>query len=322
MTDEPNASGQATERPMTPEMEQAYRRLSKRAIVATSVVVIVVLAAAVLLATSAISARFEGARKLDRALTLTERADGVVLDIDEVVRSQVSAAIAQRAEELKKQLTPARNDLEESQALIAAAMDAVTEDEQEHANLLRASALARVAMLEPAATILDANVKAGLALAPSTDGWAALLSGEDLADQAVREYNKLKKSNAGRFNQLVAQSTASFRRAGQYFSEAASAFPEAGANRYKDFADDEIAALALLKQSGAAALKGDVEGSNGLLKRYEAKEAVIQDLAASLPPTPSKAVADAYQKLAGEATKRYEAARKLATEADARLDAF
>ena len=322
MTDEASAPDPAQERPVPPDMEQAYRRLSRRAIIVTSIVVFTVLAAAVLIGSSAISRRFEGARNLDRALRLVEGADDVVLDIDEVVRSEVSTALAERARLLQGKLPATRRDLEESEDLIDAAMSGVTEDEQRRARLLRASVAARLEMLESADTILGANVKAGLALAPGNEGWTHLLAAEKLADESVREYNKLQQASVARSSRLSSQATVRLRKARVYFSQAATAFPEAGFERYLDFIDGKIALLGLSQRSNTAWLKGDVAASNAVIRLYNAKEQQVLTLARALPETPGKAIADAYENLAGSATARYEAARKKATEADARLDAF
>lgn len=322
MTDEPNAPEQAEERPLPPDVEQAYRRLSRRAVIVTSLIVIVVLTAAAFIGTNAISRRFEGARNLDTALDLLEQADEVVLDVDEVVRSEVSTALAQRATQLITRLPGTRRDLERAERLISGAMDSVTEDEQRRARLLRGSVLARLEMLDSADAILDANIKAGLSLAPSQDGWTHVLAAEKLADESVREYNKLTQASVRRSSRLVSQATSRLKRASPYFSQAATAFPEAGFDKYIDFIDEKVALLALSEQSNKAWLAGNVAAANAAIRRYNTKEKAVLALATALPPTPGRAVASAYEALAGEATKDYDAARKKATEADARLDAF
>ncbi len=322
MTGQPTAPDRAETQTTPPHVEQAYRRLSRRAIVFTSVIVVVVLAAAVFIGTNAISRRFEGARDLDRALVLLEEADEVVLDVDEVVRSEVSTSLAKQADELRGKLPGARRDLKESERLISDAMEKVTEDEQRRARLLRGSVQARLEMLESADVILDANVKAGLALAPSQEGWTLVLAAEKLADESVREYNRLQQASVARSTRLATQATTRLRAAAPYFSEAATAFPEGGFDRYVAFIDGKVALLALTRKTNNAWLKGDIAASNAAVKSYNTKEQEVLALARVLPATPGKAVSDAYDRLAGEATRRYDAARKKATEADARLDAF
>lgn len=322
MTDEPHAPEVPQEQPLSPDMEQAYRKLSRRAVIFTAVVVVAVLVAAGFIGTKSIARRFEGAREIDRAVTLLEDADEVVLQIDEVVRSELSTQVASSARELANKLTATRKDLRESARLIADSMDKVTDDEQERAQLLRASALARIEMLEPAEEILGANVKAALALAPSREGWTLVLAGEKLADESARAYNKLDEAGVKRSNKLAAQAEARLRSADSQFAEAATAFPEAGFDRYREFIAAKIALLELSKRSNDAWLKGDVLASNRAVRSYNAKEKEVLALVGELPETPGKAVADAYGELAGKATTLYEAARKKATEADAKLDAF
>lgn len=322
MTDEPQATTGATEQETSSHMEQAYRRLSRRAIILTSLVVLVVLGVAAVIGSGAISRRFEGARDLDKAASLLERADAVVLDVDEVVRSEATSEVATQAKALQAKLPSARRDLEECQRLIADAMDKVTGDEQRHARLLQASVAARLKMLDPASVILEANVKAGQALQPSQDGWAIVLAAEKLADQSVVEYNRLTRPGVTRSTQLALQAARRFGSARAYFSQAATAFPEAGFERYVKLIDAKIALLAISRQSNSAWLAGNILSANAAIRRYNVQEKQVLKLAGALPATPGTTVADAYETLAGAATKLYDTARREATEADARLNTF
>ncbi len=322
MTDDPNVQTGLDEQPLPPHVEQAYRRLSRRAIIVTSVLVIVVLVAAGVIGSSAISRRFKGARQLDRAMLLLEQSDAVVLDVDEVVRAEASPDIATQATALRPKIPVARADLVEARRLIADSMDSVTEDEQKRAQLVRAAVVARIGMLEPADVILDANAKAGLALKPAQDGWTLVLGAEKLADESVRQYNKLTKDRVTRSSRLAEQASRQFRQARPYFSQAETAFPEADFKRYLDFVDGKVALLALSRRSNTAWLAGNILAANAAIRRYNAQEQRIVELARGLPQTPGKAIADAYEDLAASATERYYRAREAATKADARLDEF
>jgi hypothetical protein len=322
VTDEPQGQNDTSQEPTPSHMEQAYRRLSRRAVIATVIGVVVVLGTAAVIGSGAISRRFQGARDLDSATTLLERADGVVLDVDEVVRSEVSSAVATQASELEPRLASARSDLEECQRLIADAMDKVTEDEQRHARLLQASVAARLKMLDPAAVILDANVKAGSAIGPAQQGWTIMLAAEKLSDQSVVEYNKLTKASVTLSTRLAEQAEARFRDAETYFSQAATDFPEAGFDRYVKVIDSKVALLGISKQSNSAWLAGNIASANAAIARYNEQEKKVLALAKALPATPGKAVADAYEALAGTATTEYDAARDEATQADTALRTF
>jgi hypothetical protein len=323
VSDEPTGDAPAPpERVLTPEGEASYRRASRRAVLSATLIVIVVFAAAALIGTKAIARRFEAARKLDRAQELLTSADAVVLDVDEVVRAKASPQIARRARNLGERMTVAKNDLEETVRLIDGSLSSVTDDEREAAGLKRASAEARLNMLEPARTILDASAKAGDALDPSRKGWELVVGAEKLADDSVRQYNRLNKAGVAASSKLARQAQEKLREAKPYFSQAATAFPEAGFERYSEFIDSKASLLDLSRQSNTLWLAGKIAEANVVIVRYNALEKKTIALAAGLPESPGKAVADTYERLAGAATEEYFAARKVATKADAEIEKY
>lgn len=307
---------------LPPHLEAEYRRLSRRMLVSVTVIVVIVFAASAYIGTKAISRRFDGARKLDRAQQLVKAADTVVIDVDDVVRGQLGPDLAAKATAVNAQVPEARRSLEEAIRLIDAAYGGVTENEQEAANLLRAAAEARLAMLEPASPILVANAKAGQAIEPAKAGWVLVLQAEKLADEAVVEYNRLTKEGVTKASELSTQAADALRNARAYMSEAATAFPEADFQRYLTFIDGKIALLQLSAKSNAAWLAGKPAEANSYIKQYNTQEQGVIAIAKTLPTTPSEAVAEAYDREVTEASKTYFEARKAATKADAALEAY
>ena len=246
----------------------------------------------------------------------------MILDLDEVVRGQLSPVLAEKANAVREQVPGARNALEEAIVLIGEAHDSVTDDEQESSQLLAAAASARLKMLRPADAILTANAKAGRALEPAKQGWALVLAAEKVADEAVQEYNRLTKEGVTKSSQLSGQAEDTLRNGRAYFSEAATAFPEADFKRYLAFVDGKIGLLQISKQSNAAWLAGKLPEANAIIARYNTEEQTVIAIATTLPSTPGKAVADAYDRLVAGDTKEYFDAREEATKADAALDRF
>jgi hypothetical protein len=322
MSDEPTGGAPPPELVLTPEGEAAYRRASRRAVLTAMLIVVVVLGAAALIGTKAIARRFEAARNLDRAQELLTSADAVVLDVDEVVRAEASPEIAERARNLVDRMAVAQQDLEATVKLIDRSLTSVTDDEQEAAKLKRASAVARLEMLGPARTILDASAKAGDSLDPSRKGWELVVGAEKLADDSVRQYNRLDKAGVTASTKLALQAQEKLRESRPFFSQAATAFPEVGFERYTEFVDSKISLLNLSRQSNSLWLAGKIAEANAGIARYNALEKRTIALAAALPESPGKAVADTYERLAGAATEEYFAARTAATKADAEIEKY
>lgn len=310
------------EQPLSPHVEKAYRRLSRNAAILTILFVVAALAGAAYIGSTAVGRRLQAARQLDRAIALLKGADETVLDIDEVVRAELSPQTATRALELLADVEDTRADLQEVARLVDGARGRVTDDERRRALLVRSAAVARLSMLEPAEPILAASVKAGNALGPATTGWDLVLAAEKLADTSLAEYNKLTKAAVTKSSSLASQSAEAFAKARPYFSQAATAFPEAGFDPYVRFVDAKLVLLDLSRQSNALWLKGDIKAANEVVKRYNAQEKLVSRIASEGVVPPGKAIAEKYEALASEPTSRYNKAREAATRADARLDDF
>ncbi len=83
--------------------------------------------------------------------------------------------------------------------------------------------------------------------------------------------------------------------------------------------DLRISLNRLSQQSDAAWLKGDVKKANEIIATYNTQDAAAIARAKSLPATPEKAIADAYEAAARVATDAYYKARDAATDADESL---
>lgn len=317
-----NSEEPVVQRTLSPAEELAFRKATRRAIILAVTIVVVVFSAAGIIGTRAISRRFAGARDLDQAQELLKAADAVVLDVDQVVRAEANAEIAASARALGSRIPIAKSDLEAASRLVEGAMDSITEDEQRRALLLKSAAAARLEMLGPAQIILAGTAKAGDALEPSRLGWELLVAAEKLADDSVKQYNRLTKQSVAASSKLASQAEAELSKARSHFSEAATAFPEARFDRYLEYIDAKVILLSLSRQSNTLWLAGKLAEANAAIARYNTQDTTAVALAAALPESPGKAIADAYEGIAGTATKEYFSARESATKADAKLDLF
>lgn len=268
------------------------------------------------------TARSAAQDALTEATALIETADEVVLEIDEIVRAEVTAEVGQQAADAQPKVDPAAADLTAAITMLEDAKPDLRDEDIQQADALIASAEARLKMLDQATPILEANVAAGAAIDPAEQGWVLALDGEKLADQSVAEYNKLTKDSVSKSATLTAQSEAKFKEAKVEFDKAHTAFPEAGLDVYIAYIDQKLAALALSRKADAAFLAGDNAKANEYSNQYNAKDKQVIELAKKLPDSPSAAIADAYEKLAGEPTKLYFEARAEATAADDALRAL
>ena len=282
----------------------------------------VVLAVASVSAWRVMGGRLEAARQLDRATLMVERADNTVIAFDEVVRAEVSPSTAIKARQVEPRIESARKELEASLKLIDSAMPRLTDDERRRAMLLKTAAAARIEMLDSAPAILSANIKASDATPLASGAWTSTLAAAKMTERAVAEYNKLTKSGVQASATFNAQAEQAFTESRDLFSRAATAFPEAGLERYVAYLDQKLKQVALSRQSDAAWMAGDISQTNRLIAAYNVEDAKSVALVKELPVTPSVAIADAYKQLADPATAAYFEGRRKAADADKALKAL
>ena len=295
------------------------KRLIWIALVAVGVLVLLV---AGIVAWNVGSVRLEAAKKLDQATTLVESADRYVIAIDAVVRAEVTADVGRRARELEPTVLTAKNQLADAARLVTQARPKLNDEDRRRAGLLKTTAEAKIAMMEQAPLILSANSKAAEAQPLAEEAWALAIASDALADSAVASYNKLTKAGVQASVLNNGKAEQGFKDARDLFSRAATAFPEAGMDRYVAYVDQKLAQVAISRKSDAAWLAGQIAQANALIAPYNKADAKGVAMVKALPQTPAVAIADAYKTTADAATDAYFEARRRASTTDQLLKGF
>lgn len=302
-----------------PERDPAvYRRRRWVAIVLLALLGVGLVAFA-LLGVRAFSSRMDAARKLDDATQLVQDADKIVVEIDEVVRAKVTPDLAEKARGAAERVDGAKSMLDEAVALVDKASPDLNDDERERAALLRDTAEARLAMLEPAPAILKLNSEASSAMPLADSAWKSALAADDFSDKAVASYNKLTKAGVTQSQKLNKRAGSELADARDQFDGAERAFSAAPFEQYLAYVDARIALNKLSQQSDAAWLKGDITKANSLIATYNTEDRKAVELAKQLPGDPGAAIAKAYEDSSKVQTDAYYAAREAALVADRKL---
>jgi len=263
--------------------------------------------------------RLESVRAIDAATKLIEDADVIVVQVDTVVRSEVTSTLAESARAAAAQVPDAANQLEEAIVLLEQTTEGTTLEDEKRGSDLLAAVEARRDMMEQAPTILRLNQSASEALVPAREGWDALVSADQKSDRAVAEYNLLTKAGVRASRQINREAAAELATARDKFALAERLFPEAPFDQYLAYVDLRLALNRLSQQSDAAWLDGSLKRANALIRQYNDQETAAIERAKTLPETPEKAIADAYEAAAFRATEAYYRARDAATDADRQL---
>jgi len=294
-------------------------KISKKAIIAIAIVVLL-LAAGGAYAYFEIQERDAALGRLAQATELLASADSIVIDADAVVRGDITPELGAKASQAATALPTAVADLQEAIELLQRIQDDLPSEQAQEAVALIASAEGRLAMLEHAPTLLQANIVAAASLEPARAAWEHVSAAEGLKDQATTEYNRLTRASVTRSQQLNTQAEERFRQAKEQFRLADSAFPEAELDRFITYIEANLEMLAISKRADAAFLAGRIAEANTLAGQVNTKDAQIVEQLKALPETPEAAIAGAYEKLAGPATELYFEARDRVTKADAELE--
>jgi len=284
-----------------------------------AIAAVLVVAVAGFLAYQGFTTRLDSARKVDTATALIEEADVIVVQVDTVVRSEVTSTLAEPARIAATQVPTGVEQLDRAIKLLETGRGGNTTDGQRRGDQLLAAARARRAMLEQAPEILRLNAGASDALVPARDGWNKVIAADAKSDRAVTAYNRLKKDGVLQSRKLNREVAAELAAARTLLETAEGLFPEAPFEAYVAYVDARIALNRLSQQSDAAWLKGDLKQANSLTSSYNVQDAGAIAQARALPETPEKAIADAYEAAARAATDAYYTARDAATDADKEL---
>jgi hypothetical protein len=260
--------------------------------------------------------RMEAAEQLSQAEALLAQAKGTVAHIDKTVATQLSSQAEPSVPTVAAEILVARRELTAASTLIDQAMPHLTTEEQRRASLLKTTAKARLVMIDTAPGILKASVKAVQAKTLGDRAWRLTRLSANLETRAARNYaaqNASKVESAAVAMEVVTGQLAEARR---FYSQAASAFPDAGFERFAAYTDQRRRQAGQLQDAATQWLIGNREDATDLFADYETAAAKTAKALAALPPAPGNATGTAFRKVAGRAADAYEKAKQNALRAD------
>ena len=281
-------------------------------------VALVALVAAVVV--PAMRARSVAAQQLDQANVLLRQADGTADVVDRTVSAQLSAQAAPNVPNVAAEILVARRELAQASKLAKDAEPNLTQDQQNRAQLVQAAANARLAMIDSAPEILIASVKAVQAKSLGDRAWHLTAIASDAEVVAARNYSVQVASKVESAAVSMTTIKRQFEDARDLYSQAASAFPDAGFERYTAYVDLRSSEAAQLEAAALRWLSGDKVAGAIAYARYRTESSQAARAAASLPAAPGNATGVAFRRVAGVAADRYARAKKQALQADKALN--
>ncbi len=263
--------------------------------------------------------RLDAANQLAQAITLLTQAKGSVSDVDRIVAQQLSSEPSASMPDVSPQVLVARRELTQIDVLIDDAMPHLTDDEQRRAKLVRQASDARLAMLDSMPTLLKASVRSARAMVPADAAWQQTQLADQAEASANAQYAKQTALGVRTSADLYGRASAQLKSASSLYSQAASAFPEAGYARYTDQSGLRVSALKLASMSTASWLSGNTALAKAQHEQYASQSAAAAAVAKALPSPPGRAGGDAFTNIAAASRQAYEAARAKVVAADEAL---
>jgi hypothetical protein len=263
--------------------------------------------------------RMEAAEQLTQAEALLAQAKGTVAHIDESVATQLSSQAEPSVPSVAADILVARRELTTASKLIDDAMPHLTSEEQQRASLMKTTAKARLVMIDTASSILKASVKAVQAKTIGDRAWRLTRLSANVETRAARNYAAQHASKVESAAVAMVAAMGQLAEARPLYSQAASAFPEAGFERYVAYTDQRRKQVGLLANVTTQWLDGNRDEAADLFADYETAAAKSAKALAALPAAPGNATGTAFRKVAGRAADAYKKAQQDALRADKAL---
>jgi hypothetical protein len=263
-----------------------------------------------------VQGRLQASEKLRQAEAMLVPAKQTVVRIDNTVNTQLSAEAEAGVPSVAAEILVARRELTTTIKLIDEAMPRLTKAEKGRAEAMRAAASARLAMIKAAPSILITSTKAVQAKQLADRAWRLTKDAARREDQAVGAYESNVAAKVQGASVTMGTVILQLAEARGLYSQAASAFPDAGFERYVAYVDLRTDRAKLMQSAARRWLAGDPDAGRVAHALYRHDAQKVNAALAALPSAPGKATGAGFRKLAGAAADTYERERKRANEAD------
>lgn len=267
----------------------------------------------------ALSAQADARKNLAAASALLAQARSTVSTIDKQVDTQLSTDAAPGVPSTAAETLVARRELRQAVKLADEAAPHLAGSERERAALTKSSASARLVMIDRAPAILVASAKAVRAKTLGDQAWRQMQLASRTETTAASNYGKGTPSGVEAAAVSVNVIKERLGDARRLFSEAASASPEAGFDRYVAYTDSKAKEAAQLGRAATQWLDFERSAAAVTFKQYRAHVARSSAALELLPGAPGYATGEGFRKVAGGAADAYTKAKKQAAQADRAL---
>lgn len=252
---------------------------------------------------------------IDEAVEYVARADVNIVQMDDVLNSQVTTATMSEIANIRPGVEGAVDALETAQKLLERAQGK-DQGMASEIRVLEQAIDARLDMLALAPPLVNLTDNAGESLIAALDGYDYLTSAASQAEAAKAAFNPASPEAVANSSQLADEAIDTYRSAEQAFVLAAESLSAADYSAYTKFIGLRVQMLQAMKAAGAHMASNQPASANDQIRLFNDLSAQAAAIASSSLLPVESIVEAGYESAAGTISADYSAARSKVLELD------
>lgn len=250
------------------------------------------------------------------ALEYIARADIGIVQVDDVINSEITIDTAQQVVTAQSGIDAAKQSLSKANDILIAVYDKASAQERRRIALLQEAIVARGQLLSLAPPLLQVTESSAQALVEAAQGWEDLKKATDVSAQAVDSIQSQTKASVKKSVKQNAEAIEHLRTAVSRFKVAQKRFDEVDFSSYIDYLNVRLKMSSALQKAGQSWLAGDAGKFMGHVQTYNGLSVQAEKMEKKTLKLPSEVIAKAYQDIVGTINKEYFAIRTKVLQVD------
>lgn len=250
------------------------------------------------------------------ALEYIARADIGIVQVDDVINSEITIDTAQQVVTAQSGIDAAKQSLSKANDILIAVYDKASAQERRRIALLQEAIVARGQLLSLAPPLLQVTESSAQALVEAAQGWEDLKKATDVSAQAVDSIQSQTKASVKKSVKQNVEAIEHLRTAVSRFKVAQKRFDEVDFSSYIDYFNVRLKMSSALQKAGQSWLAGDAGKFMGYVQTYNGLSVQAEKMEKKTLKLPSEVIAKAYQDIVGTINKEYFAIRTKVLQVD------
>lgn len=250
------------------------------------------------------------------ALEYIARADIGIVQVDDVINSEITIDTAQQVVTAQSGIGAAKQSLSRANDILLAVVDKASAQERRRIALLQEAIVARGQLLSLAPPLLQVTESSAQALVEAAQGWEDLKKATDVSARAIESIQSQTRSSVRQSVNLNAQAIEHLRTSLSRFQVAHKRFEKVDFAPYTDYLNVRLRMSKALQKAGQSWLAGDTGRFIEQVQAYNGLSVQAAKMEKRTLILPNEVIANAYQDIVGTINKEYFAIRTKVLQVD------